>query len=157
MISRSSSILISRSSGPVQSGCRQALRWSIPGGRSRISATRSEILWPSSIPPPPGLAPCPITTSIASARRKSSGFIPYREGSNWYTNTEECSRSSAVMPPSPVVVDVPTAVAPRPSASLAAPDSAPKLMPAIVIGMSRRTGSRAYRVPITTSVPHRSR
>ena len=30
------------------------------------------------------------------------------------------------MPPSPVVVDVPTSLAPRPSASLAGPDSAPK-------------------------------
>ena len=76
VISRSSSILISRSSGPVQSGCRQALRWSIPFGRSRISATRSEIFWPSSMPPPPGLAPWPTTISIASALRRSSGFIP---------------------------------------------------------------------------------
>ena len=32
VISRSSWILISRSSGPVQSGWRQALRWSIPFG-----------------------------------------------------------------------------------------------------------------------------
>ena len=76
VISRSSWILISRSSGPVQSGWRQALRWSIPFGRSRISATRSEIFWPSSMPPPPGLAPWPTTISIASALRRSSGFIP---------------------------------------------------------------------------------
>ena len=61
------------------------------------------------------------------------------------------------MPPSPVVVEVPTSVAPRPSASLALPDSAPKLIPAIVIGMSSLTGSRAKRVPIVTSVAHRSR
>ena len=61
------------------------------------------------------------------------------------------------MPPSPVVVEVPTSVAPRPSASLAGPDSAPKLIPAIVIGMSRWIGSRANRVPIVTSVAHRSR
>ena len=72
VISRSSPILISRSSGPVQSGCRQAERWSIPFGRSRMAATRSEILWPSSIPPPPGLAPWPITISIASQRRRST-------------------------------------------------------------------------------------
>ena len=76
VISRSSPILISRSSGPVQSGWRQALRWSIPLGRSRISATRSEIFWPSRMPPPPGLAPWPTTISMASARRRSSGFIP---------------------------------------------------------------------------------
>jgi hypothetical protein len=69
----------------------------------------------------------------------------------------ECSRSSAVIPPSPVVVDVPASLAPRPRASLALPDSAPKLMPAIVIGMSRWIGSRAKRVPIVTSVEHRSR
>jgi hypothetical protein len=40
---------------------------------------------------------------------------------------------------------------------LAGPDSAPKLIPAIVSGMSSLTGSRAYRVPITTSVAHFSR
>jgi hypothetical protein len=44
------------------------------------------------------------------------------------------------MPPSPVVVLVPTALAPRPSASLAGALKAPKLMPAIVIGMSRCSG-----------------
>ena len=41
-----------------------------------IAATRGEIFWPNSIPPPPGLAPWPSTTSIASALRRSSGFIP---------------------------------------------------------------------------------
>ena len=61
------------------------------------------------------------------------------------------------MPPSPVVVDVPTSVAPRPSASLAGADSAPKLIPAIVIGISSSIGSRANRVPSTTSVAQRSR
>ena len=39
------------------------------------------------------------------------------------------------MPPSPVVVEVPTSVAPRPSASFAGAESAPKLIPAIVIGI----------------------
>ena len=47
-----------------------------PSGSVRISATRSEIFWPSSMPPPPGLAPCPTTTSIASALRRWSGFMP---------------------------------------------------------------------------------
>ena len=61
------------------------------------------------------------------------------------------------MPPSPVVVEVPTSLAPRPSASLAWPDSAPKLMPAIVMGMSRWIGSEAKRVPMVTSVAQRSR
>ena len=42
------------------------------------------------------------------------------------------------MPPSPVVVEVPTAEAPRPSASLAGADSEPKLMPAMVIGILQR-------------------
>ena len=41
------------------------------------------------------------------------------------------------MPPSPVVVDVPTSLAPRPSASLACAESAPNDMPAIVIGIFR--------------------
>ena len=61
------------------------------------------------------------------------------------------------MPPSPVVVEVPTALAPRPSASLALPDSAPKLIPAIVIGISSSIGSDANRPPIVTSVAQRSR
>ena len=85
------------------------------------------------------------------------GVHPVARGQQLVDQDGECSRSSGVIPPSPVVVDVPTAVAPRPSASFAGPDSAPKLMPAIVIGMSSCTGSRAYRVPITTSVAHLSR
>ena len=60
---------------PVRMAARRE-RWSIPFGSVRISATRSEILWPSSIPPPPGFAPWPTTTSIASALRRSSGFMP---------------------------------------------------------------------------------
>ena len=44
------------------------------------------------------------------------------------------------MPPSPVVVEVPTSVAARPSASFAFPDSAPKLMPEMQTGVERVTG-----------------
>ena len=44
------------------------------------------------------------------------------------------------MPPSPVVVDVPTSLAPRPSASFAGAESAPKLMPAIVTGIASSSG-----------------
>ena len=40
------------------------------------------------------------------------------------------------MPPSPVVVEVPNSVAARPSASLTLAESAPKLMPAMVIGIA---------------------
>ena len=69
----------------------------------------------------------------------------------------ECSRSSGVMPPSPVVVLVPTSDAPRPSASLAGAESAPKLIPAIVIGMSSCSGLAAWRAPTVTSVSQRSR
>ena len=69
----------------------------------------------------------------------------------------EWPRSSGVMPPSPVVVDVPTSLAPRPSASLACAESAPKDMPAIVIGIFRWSGFFACRVPSTTSVSQRSR
>ena len=61
------------------------------------------------------------------------------------------------MPPSPVVVDVPTALAPIPSASFAGADSAPKLMPAIVTGIFSSSGFFANRVPRTTSVLHFSR
>ena len=66
----------------------------------------------------------------------------------------EYLRSSLVIPPSPVVVDVPAAVAPRPRASLAGPDSAPKLIPATVIGIFNSIGFFAKRVPRVTFVPH---
>ena len=56
------------------------------------------------------------------------------------------------MPPSPVVVDVPISVAARPSASFTLADSAPKLMPAMVIGMSSSIGFFAKRVPSTVLV-----
>ena len=46
---------------------------------------------------------------------------------------------------------------PRPSASFAGAESAPKLMPAIVIGIFSSSGFFAKRVPSTTSVPQRSR
>jgi hypothetical protein len=94
---------------------------------------------------------------MASALRRSAGFIPYLDGRYWYTRCLDWPRSSGVMPPSPVVVDVPTSLAPRPSASLACADSAPKLIPAIVTGMSRCSGCRAFRPPSTTSVSQRSR
>ena len=61
------------------------------------------------------------------------------------------------MPPSPVVVEVPASVAPRPSASLAWPDSEPKLMPAMVIGIFSSIGFSAKRVPSVTAVSQRSR
>ena len=61
------------------------------------------------------------------------------------------------MPPSPVVVDVPASVAPRPSASFACAESEPKLMPAIVTGILRWIGFLAKRVPSHTSVAHFSR
>jgi hypothetical protein len=66
-------------------------------------------------------------------------------------------RSSGVIPPSPVVVEVPAAVAARPRASLDCADSAPKLIPAIVIGMASSSGLLANRVPSTVVVSHRSR
>ena len=56
------------------------------------------------------------------------------------------------MPPSPVVVEVPAALAPRPNASFAGPDKAPKLMPATVTGISSSSGFFAYLVPKVTLV-----
>ena len=61
------------------------------------------------------------------------------------------------MPPSPVVVDVPAAEAPRPSASFAGPDKAPNDMPAMVIGISNSIGFEACKPPIVTEVSHFSR
>ncbi len=74
--SRSSSILTRSPSGPVQSGCRLAERWSTPSGRSRMNATGVVIFCPSSMLPPPGVAPWPSTISTASAERRSSGSKP---------------------------------------------------------------------------------
>ena len=62
--------------------------------------------------------------------------------------------SSLVIPPSPVVVLVPTDDAPRPSASFALAESDPKLIPAIVIGISILRGFSANLVPRSTLVPH---
>ena len=49
------------------------------------------------------------------------------------------------------------AVAARPSASLACAPSAPKLMPAMVIGIASSIGFSAKRVPSVTLVAHLSR
>jgi len=61
------------------------------------------------------------------------------------------------MPPSPVVVLVPISVAPRPRASFAFAESAPKLIPAMVMGIFNSSGFLAKRVPRVTSVAHFSR
>ena len=61
------------------------------------------------------------------------------------------------MPPSPVVVEVPTRVAARPIASLTRAESAPKLIPATVMGIASSMGREAKRVPSTVRVAQRSR
>ena len=61
------------------------------------------------------------------------------------------------MPPSPVVVLVPIAVAASPSARFAFAPSAPKLMPAMVTGMASSIGFEAWRAPMVTFVAHCSR
>ncbi len=61
------------------------------------------------------------------------------------------------MPPSPVVVEVPSAVAANPIACLAVAESATKLMPAMVIGIFKVIGRLARRVPSKVSVEQRSR
>ena len=49
------------------------------------------------------------------------------------------------------------ALAPRPKASFAGPESAPKLIPAMVTGILSWIGFFAKRAPKVTSVPQRSR
>ena len=61
------------------------------------------------------------------------------------------------MPPSPVQVEMPQRLAAMPSARLAWTESAPKLMPAIMIGRSRTSGLSHAPSPITTRVSHFSR
>jgi len=59
------------------------------------------------------------------------------------------SRSAISIPPSPVVFEEPTRAAPLANATLALNESAPQLIPVIMMGMSRRIGFRAKRVPRT--------
>ena len=56
-----------------------------------------------------------------------------------------------------MVVLVPIAVAAIPIARFAFAPSAPKLIPAIVIGIASSSGRRAKRVPMVTAVSHFSR
>ncbi len=124
----------------------------MPCGSVRISATRSEIFWPSSMPPPPGLAPWPTTTSMAVRLAQIIRVHAVTRRQILIDERLRLPRSSGVMPPSPVVVEVPAIAAPRPSASLACADSEPKLMPAIVIGIFSSIGFLANRVPSMTFV-----
>ena len=119
----------------------------MPLGRVRISATRSEIFWPSSMPPPPGLAPCPTTTSMASAA--CAGRPGSCRSGTAGTDRPSClewPRSSGVMPPSPVVVEVPASVGAAAQRFLGVPEREPKLMPAMVIGIFSSSGFLAKRV-----------
>ena len=59
-------------------------------------------------------------------------YLPSRYG----MNPDDLRRADAIE----VVVDVPTSLAPRPSASFAGAESAPKLIPAIVTGIFRWSG-----------------
>ena len=61
------------------------------------------------------------------------------------------------MPPSPVVVEVPARGGAAAQRLLGLAESAPKLMPAMVIGIFSSIGCLANRVPSTTSVSQRSR
>ena len=56
-----------------------------------------------------------------------------------------------------MVVLVPIAVAARPMARFAFAPSAPKLIPAMVIGIASSSGRRAKREPMVTAVSHFSR
>ena len=150
MASRSSSILMRRSSGPTQSGWRLAERWSMPGGRVRMAATRSLTFWPSSMPPPPGLAPWPMTISMASAWREVGGIEAVAGGQapGRRAGRRPCAPRGSC-PRRRWWSRCPTSVAARPSASLAVADSAPKLMPAMVMGMSSSIGLAPWRLPST--------
>ena len=66
-------------------------------------------------------------------------------------------RSTSSMPPSPVVVEVPASRAPRARAVLALRDSAPKLIPVTIRGISSSSGRLANRVPSTVRVEQASR
>ena len=95
--------------------------------------------------------------SMASALATSSGEKPYLDGKHWYTSVFEDCRSSGVMPPSPVVVLVPIWLAALPIASLVLADKEPKLMPAMVMGISNSIGCVGRWVPRIVRVSHFSR
>ena len=75
------------------------------------------------------------------------------------SNVSEVERTLRVAAVAHVPSDVlvPISVAARPRASFAFAPRAPKLMPAMVMGILRWIGFLAKRVPIVTSVPHFSR
>src|SRR5262249_60561352 len=97
------------------------------------------------------------TFAAGPERRGGWGAARWGRGRSGGWSVWAPRRSSGVMPPSPVVVEVPVAVAARPMASLARADRAPKLIPAMVMGISSSTGFLAWRVPSTVLVEHLSR
>jgi hypothetical protein len=76
VISRSSRILISRSSGPVQSGWRQAERWSMPLGRRAHLGHAVADLLAQQHAAAAGLGALAHDDLDGVGRRRSSGFMP---------------------------------------------------------------------------------
>ena len=138
---------MARSSGPVQSGWRQALRWSMPGGQRAHPGDAVADLLAEQHPAAAGLGALAEHDLDRVGLAQVVGVHPVAAGQVLVDEVlglarappGSCRRrrwSSTSRPRD----------APRPSASLAWADSAPKLMPAMVTGMSRCSGKRGVAV-----------
>ena len=142
--------------------CRLGDAQSTPGLIPRISAISSLTFAPGSMPPRPGLAPWESLISMArigadstrslslpSSKRPSSSRQPKYDVPIWKTRSPPL-RWYGETPPSPVFWRQPARSAPRLSASIALPDSAPKLMPEMFTTELGRKACRRPRGPPST-------
>ncbi len=127
-----------------------------------MRAISGETLAPGSIPPSPGLAPCEslISSATTGARATHSSSAPRSKFPPrsrqpkypvpiWKTRSPPCRWWSEI-PPSPVFCQQDAPAAPRLSASIARPDSAPKLIPLMFTALGGRIArARPWAAPRT--------
>ena len=139
-----------RSSGPTQSGWRLAERWSMPGGQGAHGGH-------------------PVVDLLAEQQAAAARLGPLADHDLHRVGLAEVGGVEAVARRQDLVdeqrrglallggharrrrwwCEVPTSVAARPRASLAEAERAPKLMPAMVMGMSSSSGLAPWRPPST--------
>ena len=125
---RNSSTNALRACFEVISSKREGEIISCPNGFWRIVAISSVTFSFGKWPPIPGLLPCPILISIASAAFRFSSVTLYLLGTYSKIYLYAWSRSCGRMPPSPEHCAVCTAALPIAKAVLASFDKAPKLI-----------------------------
>ena len=158
----SSSTKSSSESTSSNSACRDGLRQSTPSGTPRVSAISRTPSAAGSTPPSPGLAPwlslissartgAPATSSFSRGRlnRPSSSRQPKYAVPIWKIRSAPL-RWYGEIAPSPVLCRQPASAAPRLIASIALPDSEPKLIPETFTTDSGRNACRRPRGPPST-------